>query len=201
MAINKLTVLCLLLMISAIGLNFQCKKKIGCADTIYNFELGVKGFPDLDSVNIGDSIWFEINSPTQFKDINGQLVEYNNAGNLGSSISFYALSNLGQFTVKSVNKFNYSLIEGVQKRITDDIIEYTFSEKNGAYQFKLALIAKEKGIYSIIFSNAANVYRINDKCTKANFIINFKNTNQHYYLNPNFTGGTPVGGDYYFKVK
>jgi len=32
-------------------------------------------------------------------------------------------------------------------------------------------------------SNASNVYKNNDKCTKANFEINFKNTNQHLLLN------------------
>ena len=153
-------------------------------------------------VLIGDTVWFEVNTPSLLKDVNGQMVDYSTAANLGSAVSFHALSEDKQFTIKSVNKFAFLLKEGTQLRITDDLIEYNFSEKNGNYVFKLGIIAKEKGTYGLIFSNAANVYRNNDKCTKASFNINFHNTNQHYNLNPNFQGGPiPVGGDYYFKVK
>ena len=80
--------------------------------------------------------------------------------------------------------------------------EYGFIQENNRCLFLLGVIPKQKGIYSILFSNSNNVYRKNDKCTKASFVLNFKNTNQHYYLSPFFAGGpTPIGGDYYFKVK
>ena len=91
---------------------------------------------------------------------------------------------------------------GTELRKTDLLKEFRFEDNNGFYKFKLGIIAKKKGIFGLIFSNAANVYRKSDACTKAFFTINFIQTNQHYYLNPNFQGGpTPVGGDYYFKVK
>jgi hypothetical protein len=51
--------------------------------------------------------------------------------------------------------------------------------------------------------NAANVYR-EGNCSKANFSINFKNTNQHLYFNEvSFPGVIlpPGGGIYLFKVK
>ena len=84
---------------------------------------------------------------------------------------------------------------------TLQIREFQFVQQNDRYLFKLGIIPKEVGVFGVGFSNAANVYRKNDACTKANFTINFKGTNQHYYLNPNFQGGPPpTGGDYYFKV-
>jgi len=202
MATNKSSCFLLLFLTVILSSSMQCKKIVGCAETIYNFEIGVKAYPDIDSITIGDTIWFEVNTPSLLKDVNGQMVDYSTAANLGSAVSFHTLSEDNQFTIKSVNKFDYLLKEGTQLKITDDLIEYSFSEKNGNYLFKLGIIAKEKGTYGLIFSNAANVYRNNDKCTKASFNINFHNTNPHYNLNPNFQGGPiPVGGDYYFKVK
>ena len=65
-----------------------------------------------------------------------------------------------------------------------------------------ANIYKSNPVIPYAVRNAANFYRKSYACTKAFFTINFIQTNQHYYLNPNFQGGpTPVGGDYYFKVK
>ncbi len=80
-----------------------------------------------------------------------------------------------------------------------------FNEENGNYVFKLSVIAKDTGKYVLTISNAANVYRENDKCTKAAFTINFASTNQHFYflqqwrpdLTLNEAGKTKV---YYFKV-
>lgn len=205
MAINKLYMPFLLLLIALASLNFQCKKRFGCADTVYNFEIGVKAYPDSDSINIGDTIWFEINTPDILRDKQtNALIDYSGVENLGSVISLQKLNN-NSFTIKALNKFKLILLKGtkVNNTIDPDLFnEYLFDDKNGYYQFKLGITPLETGIYGLIFSNAANVYRKSDKCSKASFVINFIQTNQHYYLNPNFQGGpTPVGGDYYFKVK
>jgi len=53
-------------------------------------------------------------------------------------------------------------------------------------------------------SNASNIYRKNDNCTKANFGINFTATNQHLYFNEIVLPGVTLpagGGIYLFKVK
>ena len=72
------------------------------------------------------------------------------------------------------------------------------------YVFKLGIVPQQSGIFGIGFSNANNVYRKSDKCTKANFQIILENTRHHYYLNPNinrsnFDTAKP-NGSYYFKV-
>ncbi len=48
----------LLLAIIAMSCMYStCKKGIGgCADTVYSFELGIKAYPDKDSLQIGDTL-------------------------------------------------------------------------------------------------------------------------------------------------
>jgi hypothetical protein len=183
----------------------NCTKPLGldCAKTVYNFEITVKGNPGKDTLVIGDTLWFELNSPTQLKDTkDNSIVNYSGAANLGSAVNFRALSNAKEYTIEAVNKFGYFLKEGLQLRATNDNIEYNFNEKNNRFVFLLGVLPKEKGTYRILFSNAANVYRNNDQCTKAAFVINIENSDRHPYLNSFYTGGTyPPGGDYYFVVK
>ncbi len=198
---NRIIILLLLLGIASIG--SQCKKRFGCAETVYNFEIGVKAFPDNDSINIGDTIWLEINTPDTLRDQHtNELINYSGVENLGSGISLNKLGANNQFIIPAADSFDYILIRGNEVRKTDLLREYLFIEQNGNYLFQLGIIPKKKGTFGLIFSNAANVYRKSDACTKANFTINFIQTDQHYYLNPNFQGGpTPIGGDYYFYVK
>jgi hypothetical protein len=81
--------------------------------------------------------------------------------------------------------------------------EYIFKEETNRYTFRLGLIPKKQGIFRMGFSDAANVYRKNEGCTKAYFKILFKDTNQHLYFNDNnFNITTPLPSNMYcFKVK
>jgi hypothetical protein len=183
----------------------SCNKSFDCRGAVYNFEIGIRAFPDKDSIRVGDTLWLEVNEPTTLNDVQtGRAIDYSGAANLGSAIGFQGFSETdGQFTTEAVQQFTFVLAQGVEvaNRSPGLYKEYFFAEIGDRYAFMLGIVPKEKGTYSIVFSNAASVYRHNDRCTKANFALNFKNTDQHYYLNPNFQGGpTPVGGDYYFKV-
>lgn len=169
----------------------------------YKFELGIRAYPDSESINVNDTIWLEINEPTTLMDLNTRKeINYGNAANLGSAIAFQKLSGTNEFNVKAADQFNYRLIEGVETNNADPsaLREYLFQEKNGLYLFKLGVIPKNSGTFRLFFSNAANVYRNNDNCTKAFFILNFKNTNQHIYLFPGLVDSLSGGGVYYFKV-
>lgn len=211
MATKLLTVVILLSI--AITTTFStCKKGgLGCANTVYNFQIGVKAYPDKDSIQIGDTIWIEINSPTSLTDlISNKLVNYSGAKNLGSAISFVrfiggSVSNPG--AVYSADDFTYYLETGkqVNNSFVEGIREYLFLENNNFFEFKLAIIPQQKGIYSIGISDAANVYRQSDKCTKAHFEIVFFNTSQHLYFLQNNRPGYVIEGSelthlYCFKV-
>jgi hypothetical protein len=165
--------------------------------------MAIKAYPDKDSITIGDTIWLTIDESTTLKDVQtGRIIEYSNAANLGSAIGFHKLSATNQFTVGAAEQFNFKIVIGTELNNADPtyLREYSFEQANNHYLFKLGVIPTQTGTFRLFFSNAANVYRKQDKCTKANFTLNFKNTNQHYYISPTYQGGVLTGGDYYFKV-
>lgn len=182
-----------------------CKKNSNCVDTKYSFEIGVKALPNLDSVNINDTIWLLIDEPVNLLDkISNSTIDYSNASNLGSAIGFQKVIFTPSLNfIPAIDKFNFKLIEGQETNNSNPLLyrNYLFAENNNRYTFKLGVIPKESGVFSFVFSNASNVYRKNNNCTKAFFEINFKETNQHRYLIPGYGGNTVKGGDYYFKVK
>jgi hypothetical protein len=197
-----------ILLFIAITTTFStCKKGgLGCANAIYNFNLDIRAYPDYAEINVGDTIWLEITSPHDFTDLVSNVkINYANAANLGSAIGFGEF--IGRDSVlNAANYFDYKLIDGIKVNnpFVSKIREYLFIENQNQYLFKLGIIPKQTGIFGIGLSNAANVYRKNDKCTKANFLINFNNTKQHYFLNPNInssnTDTTKPSASYYFKV-
>lgn len=196
----------LLLIISAFTLSTcsTCKiMELGCDKTIYTFQIGVKAYPDKDSVQVGDTIWFEINEPVSFTDINtNDTVNYSGAVNLGSALGFGRYIKIND-AIEAANDFDYILISGseVPNPNTSQIREFLFIQQSNHYIFKLGIIPKDTGVFGVGFSNAQNVYRNNNKCTKADFLIHFKNTNQHFYLNPNISGTVELPeGSYFFKV-
>jgi hypothetical protein len=167
----------------------------------------IKAYPDFDSINIGDTVFLEINQSTTLIDIGtNSPVSFTNAANLGTAISIGELISpnmVNQFVNKD---FYFNLIFGmtVSRPDSNNYREYLFAETSQTYRFKLGIIPKKIGIFKLFVSNAANVYRSNDECTKASFAINFENTNQHLYLNEvSFPGIIPPagGGIYLFKVK
>jgi hypothetical protein len=178
----------------------QCKK--GCIRNSYSFEITSKAYPNLDSVNIGDTIWLEIDVPTNLKDaITGNNINYSGAVNLSSNLSFQKYVS-GNF-IDAVSGFNFKIINGIDIGATIPTLfkEYRFIEELGRYKFKLAIIPNTLGTYRIVYGNAQNVYTDSEPCSKAGFVFNFESSvNLHRYL-VGYTGPPVVGGDYYFKVK
>jgi hypothetical protein len=83
--INK-TILIALIFISAINIFGECRKKSDCIGTTYNFNLGIRGHPDSDSVNIGDTIFFEIDEPVILNDLSsGTQINFSNAKNMSNT--------------------------------------------------------------------------------------------------------------------
>lgn len=207
MVIRKKYFIILIFFIAITNIFTTCKKGgFGCSNNIYNFNINVIAYPDNAKLSVGDTIWLEINSPKDFIDLPSNVkINYANAANLGSAIGFGEF--IGKDSVlEAANFFDYILKQGIKVNnpSTSKIREYLFIEDQDKYLFRLGIIPKKPGIFGIGFSNAANVYRKNDKCTKAGFLINFKNTKQHYYLNPNInssnTDTIKPTGSYYFKV-
>ena len=102
----------------------------------------------------------------------------------------------------AVNQFFFFLSKGRESNSTNLKLykEYLFSEQNGIYLFKLGVVPKLHGLFRLVFSNSNNTYRKDDKCTKANFIIDFKETNHNRHL-VGYVGLDVPGGDLNFYVK
>lgn len=181
-----------------------CRKSgLDCVESIYSFEAKAKIKNDVDSISLKDTLWLEISSPiSQIDGNSGQTVSYSKAANLGIAIG------LGELILPSgkeaANDFNYYLLRGDSiNNINNNVVrEYLFSEQSLNYEFLLGIVPKKKGIFSIGLSNANNVYRKNDKCTKASYQIYFTNTDQHLYYIKQVFGREPDGTNrtYCFKV-
>jgi hypothetical protein len=201
----KTKIFLLLPIVAIIIQRCTCRKELGCAETIYSFTIAAKAYPDKDSINAGDTIWIELNESANVKDNGGNnIIDYSGAQNLGSAISFIEL--LGNNASRdAATDFRIKVVKGIETTNTNSNLyhEFLFTEENKFYVFKAAFIPQKKGIYRISMSNAANVFTSRNKCTKANFTINFKETNQHLYFNEmNFGVIVPLpNGGYCFKVK
>lgn len=202
MATNKLKLVAILGIILLATTYSTCKKN-ECLNVEYAFTLPIIAHPDLDSVNINDTIWFEVNQPVSMKDyITNSNIIFSGAVNLGTNIGFQEVLSATQF-VSSAGLFKYYLVSGSETTNSDASLYrvYLLTEYNDNYILKLGVAPQKKGVFRILFGNPANVYTRNNTCAKANFTNNFVNTNQHFYLYPGSSGTPPGGGVYYFKVK
>lgn len=185
-----------------------CRKGgFDCANTVYTFQIGEQITPDKDSIRVGDTLVLKMTAPTNLTDMqSGRTISYGNAENLGNIVTFLRLFPMNQ-SYGAMKNFTLSVIKGrtVNTVAEQGQLEVLFSEENEKYVFDLLIVPRDTGRYAITIGNAANVYRKNDKCTKASFEIDFQNTDQHFYFlqlwRPDLTlderGKRKV---YYFKV-
>ena len=94
--------------------SFQCSKGgINCTENFYSFNLGIRAYPDTDSIRIGDTLWLEINEPSTLKDIqSGQMIDYSGAENLGTVIGIAELLSVNTFNTEGNTLFKFLLFEG-----------------------------------------------------------------------------------------
>ncbi len=206
--LTKIFIVVILLITAMATIFSTCKKGgLGCANTVYNFQIGESVGPDKDSIRIGDTIFLAVNAPNKLIDLHtGALVDYSNASNLGNVVSIFKFLP-GNNSPGAINNFQLVLLKGTEVSAVDPLSqkEVLFAEESGLYKFNLAIVAKDTGRYVLTIGNAANVSRKNDQCTKAGFTINFEATDQHFYFlyfwRPDLVlddqGKTKV---YYFKV-
>ena len=210
---NNILLIVLLGLISATTIQSRCSKRFDCSQIVYSFQTNIKAFPYLDSVNINDTIWIDFSCPTKLIDmISGQLVDYRDAENLGTDISFLEFTGgsvLNPGGIAAVDAFEFRLIYGVfvpDNHLPNQNKDYKFIKNGNDYRFKLGIIPKRSGIFTFSPGNAANVYTMKNKCDKAGFSITFANTNQHlYFYEQTRPGYTPSEYEqthmYCFKVK
>ncbi len=205
---TKIFTVVVLIIISMATIFSTCNKGgLGCANALYNFNIPESITPDKDSIQIGDTLFLNVSTSSSLSDLQrGTVINYSNTENLGNVVTLLRFAPLNT-DVGAINNFKFIFKKGSQIKAIDPLsqMDVLFDEGNGSYIFSLAIIANDTGRYALTIGDAADVYRKNDKCTKANFSINFQNTNQHFYwLNewrPDLTlDDNSKRHVYYFKV-
>lgn len=183
-----------------------------CTEANYIFAVNSQITPDLDSVQIGDTIFLISSFPTKLSDqSSGQIIDYSNSTGIGSTLAVSSLP-LGDTIGKdAVFDFDYLSFNG---RIynnrsiprPDGVQQLSYEELNGKYVLKVGLIPKKQGNYILGIGNGlSNGKKKNSNCEKASFNISIYNTNQHFYLIENWVPGITLDNYgkmhvYYFKV-
>jgi len=182
---TKILSVAILFIIASATIFSTCKKGgLGCANAVYNFKIPENILPNKDSIQTGDTLFLNISTPSTLLDLQtGNVVNYSNTENLGNVVTLLRFSSMNT-AIGAINNFNFALVKGREVNAADPLSQkdVLFAEDNTSYVFSLAIIARDTGRYALTIGDAANVYRKNDRCTKANFIINFSQTNQHFYL-------------------
>jgi len=166
----------------------SCNKNFDCRGTVYSFKAFYKAYPDKDSIRINDTIWIELNTPTQLKDLmSNRMIDYSGAGNFGTVISFVEVIGgdlLNPGVIPAANNFENIIIKGTAVQPIDQkqLREFLFAEENRMYLFKVGIVPKKTGLFMISTGNASNVFQKSDRCRKSNFKLTFKDTDQHLYL-------------------
>lgn len=207
MDINKfyLTVICFcILLLTTFS---TCKKGgiLGCNQN-FAFTINAKVYPDKDTVNVGDTIFAEVNFPDMLPDsLSSTTINLQGASGVTSDMGFVKLISDSPIVLADVvSDFDFKLING--KELTSSspqlIKLYSFEETGSQFVFKLAIVPKDTGTFRFNLGAAAGVEEKSSTCPT--FTLNYllKNTtDQHYYLYPGGTRATPAGADYYFYVK
>lgn len=206
MDIKRLNLQFSIFFLFAVSLQLQCERRVGCAENVYSFDVGIQAVPDLDSVAVGDTVWFSIDDSTSLKDVSSSdVIDYKGADNLTLTVAIAELHGVNDFDTEG-NRFFDFVPASAREFIRSDfnsVREYFYVERSGRYQLRLGVIPKKPGVYKLFAGSAANVYRNADKCTKASFAVNFESTNQHLYLNKIIAPDVTLpsgGGIYLFKV-
>ena len=180
-----------------------------CSDTSYAFDTEAKVYPDKDSIRVGDTLWIEVTTPTTLIDnLSGKKVDYSGAENMGAAIqisSFHSGSIEQTGASYALDSFHYYLFRGSIYTTDMQASNYLYIETSGNYIFKLAIICERVGTYGVSISDAVNVFRKKDKCSKATYAMQITNTDQHMYLYQNSRPGYEASDYekkhvYFFKV-
>jgi hypothetical protein len=206
MGIFKVNIMAVIVILTTIIFfhNCNCKNNFGlnCENIKYRFQIFVKAIPGVDTMTIRDTVWISVNQSTTLSNIgSGESINYSGAENLGTAIAFQKITGTTPIITDAAESFNVKIISGEQTSTSSLVKSFLFTEKNTFYEFRLGIIPQEPGTYRLVLSNANNVYRRTDKCTKAAFNIDFHETNQHFYMFPRGGNTPPGGGTFYFHVR
>jgi hypothetical protein len=175
-------------------LNAGCFKP--CVQVNYNFKVSATFSPEIDPINVGDTLWFTSQTSTKMlNQLTGKEEDYGGAANFGSALGIRELI-VGSDTLVDAVK-DFSVLSIVGNVYTDPgflpgrVKQLTYVEQNGFYKVAFAIIANRRGIYAFSIADAKNVLK--EKCKRANIEITFSNADKHlHYLKDIYYKGAPI---------
>jgi hypothetical protein len=165
--------------------------------------------PDLDSIRVEDTLWFNSNIPTEVRYFQGASDSgtYNLSGAKNVATDIHLTSLLGVNNSPGViDSFIFLPEKGniiINPQVPSAGKTITYTEENGNYIFKLGLIAMKKGIYCFTI---IDIYQAMKGCDKISVTVVMNNSDSHlHYLGDIFYGGgslfpIDITHSYCFKV-
>ncbi len=183
-----------LLILAFFFLNGGCKKR--CVEVNYSLKAFVNVSPSKDSLLVGDTLYFESKTSTLFYDYNNSRnVDFSGAINFGTALGIGEL-NLSADSIRgAINNFILIPLKGEfsSSALPQKVKQVKFVEESGFYYFKLGIVPKQKGIYSISLADATNTIHRSSKCEKANISVEYQAIDQHlHYLQDLYYKGAPI---------
>ena len=172
-------------------------------------------FPDKDSLQIGDTLWFSCSFPTNLKYLPGgaidsSVVNLRGASNVSTDLNFHAIPKKDTIT-EALDSFKITPQKGAIQ--TNPLLPHgaetiTFAEEQNYYTISFGIIPQKRGIYCITI---IDIYQLMKNCTKASVTIPISNSiDQHlYFLSDAYFPGSryepsipdyELTHDYAFKV-
>lgn len=178
----------------------------------YSFSIEAHFTPELDSIQVGDTLYLVSEFPKKLIPHGSQdVVDYANA-NISGSLTVFELVPNQQFAKGAVFSFNYVSLAGQiynsrEVPDPDGIQQFNYQELGDKYQVKFAFIPKKKGIYGMgILSTSSPNRSGGESCDGASFRTTVSNSdiNLNYLDEFNKSIGLPPSprpdNGYYFKV-
>jgi hypothetical protein len=181
-----------IIIICIIQLFVGCHKP--CNEPNYTFNVAEAFSPEVDSINIGDTLWLQ-SSVLKLQADTGthKEIDFSSAENLGTNL---IISDISKFTTSlrgAVDSFNFLKINGNIFSVanTDEkaVKQLTYTQTANSFELKIGIVALKAGSYIFSVPDNPSVYRKGmTKCGLGNFRILNQNNNKHLYLFENLLG-------------
>lgn len=160
-----------------------------CVEDRYAFEVGFAAAPEAGVLAVGDTLWLAAHTPTSLYDNNtARTVDFSGA-DLVVSMTILQLDSTASFAlVDAAHHFDFLVVKGEPRRRDDWQEErfpntarnFAFTEIEGDYRFRGALVAKQAGSYVLGLTGGGGVYRRQKgSCQRASFAYLFANADRH----------------------
>ena len=180
----------ILITISQLIIGSSCRKNgTSCNSTqaAYSFRVTSEWSPQKVVYSIGDTITLFSSFPKTLQNFLGtsSLIDFGNSTGIGGSHAFYELDSNQNIVKGALMKLEFFPVVGDVRpgvNVPDKQKSISYQELPNAYQFKLKIVLRSKGIYAFFISDLASSGINGKNCTQAGFTNTVSNTDKNLNL-------------------